>query len=266
MSSRKAILAFSAVVAFGVLAQARAGGEKVAFPEGFEKGTLYATVDRHDIKQFRELYASPGVVEAVRNGQPVPGGAVLTLVQYRAKVDDKGTPVRGPDGRFVKDALLAYTVMEKRAGWGTEYPANIRNGEWEYQAFTADKKVNPKANLTACFQCHKPHEKQDFVISLASLSGAASGRTATKRSGPGIVSIAEFLFGPEKTTVKVGDSITWTNADDSPHQVTVQGETTLRTPVLLKGQSTTILFKDLGSYDYICGLHPNMKGKIEVTR
>lgn len=266
MGFRKTILAFFAVVALGALAQVRAGGEKVAFPEGFEKGTLYATVERHDIKQFRELYASPGVVEAVRKGQPVPSGAVLTLVQYRAKVDDKGTPVRGPDGRFVKDALLAYTVMEKRTGWGTEYPTNIRNGEWEYQAFTADKKVNPKANLTACFQCHKPHEKQDFVISLASLSGTASGRTAAKRSGPGIVSIAEFLFGPEKTSVKVGDSITWINTDDSPHQVTVHGETTLRAPVLLKGQSTTILFKDVGSYDYICGLHPNMKGKIEVTR
>jgi len=267
MNTRKAILAFSAVAALGAFAvQARAGGEKVAFPEGFEKGTLYATIDRHDIKQFRELYASPGVVEAVRKGQPVPSGAVLTLVQYRAKADDKGNLVRGPDGRFVKDALLAYTVMEKRNGWGTEYPGNIRNGEWEYQAFTADKKVNPKANLNACFQCHKPHEKQDFVISLASLSGTATGRPVAKRSGPGIVSIAEFLFGPEKVAVRAGDSITWTNTDDSPHQVTVQGETTLRTPVLLKGQSTAILFKQVGSYDYICGLHPSMKGKIEVTR
>jgi len=267
MNIRKTVLAVSVVAGFGTLAvQVRAGGEKVAFPEGFEKGTLYATIDRHDVKQFRELYASSGVVEAVRRGQPVPSGAVLTLVQYRAKADDKGNPVRGPDGRFVKDALLAYTVMEKRTGWGTEYPANIRNGEWEYQAFTADKKVNPKANLNACFQCHKPHEKQDFVMSLASLSGTAPGGPVAKRSGPGIVSIAEFLFGPEKAAVKVGDTITWTNTDDSPHQVTVQGETTLRTPVLLKGQSTAILFKQVGSYDYICGLHPNMKGKIEVGR
>lgn len=267
MKTRKAILVVSVVAGLAALAtQVRAGGEKVAFPEGFEKGTLYATLDRHDVKQFRELYASPGVVEAVRKGQPVPSGAVLTLVQYRAKVDDKGIPVRGADGRFVKDALLAYTVMEKRSGWGTEYPDNIRNGEWEYQAFTADKKVNPKANLSACFQCHKPHEKQDFVISLASLSGTAAGRAAAKRSGPGIVSIAEFLFGPEKAAVKSGETITWTNTDDSPHQVTVQGETTLRTPVLLKGQSTAILFNQVGSYDYICGLHPNMKGRIEVTR
>jgi plastocyanin len=87
-----------------------------------------------------------------------------------------------------------------------------------------------------------------------------------KRSGPGIVSIAEFLFGPEKISVKTGETITWTNIDDSPHQVTVQGQTTLRTPVLLKGQSTVVLFKDVGAYDYICGLHPTMKGKIEVAQ
>ena len=263
----KSIVSVSVVAALATLAvQARAGGDKVAFPEGFEKGTLYATVDRYDIKQFRELYASPGVVEAVRKGQAVPSGAVLTLVQYRAKTDDKGNPIKGPDGRFVKDALVAYTVMEKRTGWGAEYPSELRNGEWEYQAFTTDKKANPKANLAACFQCHKPHEKQDFVMSLASLSGTAPGASVAKRSGPGIVGIAEFLFGPEKSAVKVGDTITWTNADDSPHQVTVQGQTTLRTPILLKGQSTAIVFNDAGSYDYICGLHPNMKGKIEVTR
>jgi len=84
--------------------------------------------------------------------------------------------------------------------------------------------------------------------------------------GPGIVSIGEFLFGPERITVKAGDTITWTNVDDSPHQVTVQGETTLRTPVVLKGQSTSLTFTDVGTYGYICGLHPAMKGQIEVTK
>jgi len=27
-----------------------------------------------------------------------------------------------------------------------------------------------------------------------------------------------------------------------------------------------VVFNDGGSYDYICGLHPGMKGKIEVTK
>jgi plastocyanin len=157
--------------------------------------------------------------------------------------------------------------MEKRKGWGAGYPAEWRNGEWEYAAFGKDKQPNAKANagIQNCFVCHKPHEGQDFVISLASLSGTAAG-AAKRPAGPGTVAIADFLFGPEKIVVKAGQSISWTNVDDSPHQVTVQGESTLRTPVVLKGQSTSLTFEYPGTYGYICGLHPAMKGQIEVTK
>ena len=37
-----------------------------------------------------------------------------------------------------------------------------------------------------------------------------------------------------------------------------------RTGVMLKGQSETLTFDKPGTYGYICGLHPNMKGTIEV--
>ena len=62
---------------------ALAGGDKVAFPENFDKGTLYATVDRYDNKQYRELYATTPAVDAVRKGQPIPSGTVLMLVSTR---------------------------------------------------------------------------------------------------------------------------------------------------------------------------------------
>ena len=258
-----------ACIAGGALLAATgiAGPEKIGFPEGFEKGVLYAVVDRHDTKQYRELYSTPEAVKAVREGKPIPHGTVLTLVQYSAKKDDKGNPVRNAKGRFEKGDLIGYTVMEKRQGWGAEYPAEWRNGEWEYAAFTKDKQPNAKANANtkACFECHKPHERQDFVMSLASLAGTAPG-AAKRPSGPGTVAIAEFLFGPEKIVVKAGQTISWTNVDDSPHQVTVQGATTLRTPVVLKGQSTALRFDHVGTYGYICGLHPGMKGQIEVTQ
>ena len=259
----------AACIAGGALLAATgiAGPEKIGFPEGFEKGVLYAVVDRHDTKQYRELYSTPEAVKAVREGKPIPHGTVLTLVQYSAKKDDKGNPVRNAKGRFEKGDLIGYTVMEKRQGWGAEYPAEWRNGEWEYAAFTKDKQPNAKANANtkACFECHKPHERQDFVMSLASLAGTAPG-AAKRPSGPGTVAIAEFLFGPEKIVVKAGQTISWTNVDDSPHQVTVQGATTLRTPVVLKGQSTALRFDHVGTYGYICGLHPGMKGQIEVTQ
>lgn len=245
---------------------AAAGPEQIAFPQGYETWQRYGTVDRHDTKQFRQLYAKPEVVAAVRQGRPIPDGAVLVMEINAALLDDKGLPVRGPEGRFVKGKPIAVTVMEKRAGWGASVPETWRNGDWQYASFLPDGKPNEKANanIKACFDCHKPHEKQDYVISLASLSGAAPG-AAARPTGPGTVSIAEFLFGPQRIRVKAGETITWTNVDDSPHQVTVQGATTLRTPVVLKGQSTALRFPDPGSYEYICGLHPGMKGSIEVT-
>ena len=170
ISRRTAALAaaFATVAAVPGLA----GGDKVAFPEGFDKGVLYTTVDRADNKQYRELYVSPAAaIEAARKGEPLPHGTVLTLVQYRAVLGPDGNPAKNAEGRFSKGEIVGYTVMEKRAGWGAEYPETIRNGEWEYQAFTPAKVVNDKANLTACFQCHKPLDKQDFVFSYDKLKG-----------------------------------------------------------------------------------------------
>ena len=129
--------------------------------------------------------------------------------------------------------------------------------------FTADKKPNEKANIAGCFQCHKPHEKQDFVISLAKLSGIAPGAKPVPKTGA-VVAIGDFTFGPEKIEAKVGQPITWANTDDSPHQVTLAGPNGRRSAVILKGQTETLTFNEPGSYAYICGLHPNMKGTIEV--
>ena len=163
---------WSALGVVALASQVRAGGDKVKFPEGFDKGVLFTTVDRADNKQYREVYTSQAAVDAAKKGEPLPDGTVITLVQYRAKLGADGNPEKDANGRFIKGDLLAYTVMEKRKGWGTEYPDNIRNGEWEYQAFTAAKQVNAKAKLTACFECHKPLPSgQDFVFLYNKMAG-----------------------------------------------------------------------------------------------
>ncbi len=256
-----------AIAAGALMAQATVGPKDVAFPTGFEKWEMYQQLNRHDVKQYRELYAKPEIVKAVREGKPIPNGTVLALAAFAAQEGPDGKPLRDAKGNFIKGKPIVVTVMEKRAGWGNSVPTEWRNGDWQYAAYTPDGKPNEKANagIKACFECHLPHAKQDFVISLAGLAGTAAG-AAQRPSGPGSVAIAEFLFGPEKVSVKAGQTITWTNIDDSPHQVTVQGATTLRTPVVLKGQSTALQFNDEGTYGYICGLHPGMKGEIVVTK
>jgi cytochrome P460 len=161
------VLSIAAIAAVSLSVAVRAGGDKVAFPADYAKGVLYATVDRPDNKQFRELYAPKAAIDAVKAGKPLPSGTVLTMLNFKAKLGADGNPEKDGNGRFIKtDELAGYVVMEKRTGWGTEYPDDVRNGEWEYQAFTPAKAVNDKANLKACFTCHKPLDKQDFVFSL----------------------------------------------------------------------------------------------------
>jgi hypothetical protein len=152
----------------------RAGGDKIAFPDGYGKGVVYMTLDRPENKQVREYFTSRQAADAAKKGAALPDGTVITVVQYAAQLDPQGNPLKDANGRFTKtDTILGYTVMEKRAGWGAEYPENVRNGEWEYQAFRADKTPNPNANLGACFNCHKPQATNDFVCSYDKLKTAA---------------------------------------------------------------------------------------------
>jgi len=166
------ILSIAALAAVSLTVAVRAGGDKVAFPSDYAKGVLYTAVDNPNTKQYRELYAPKAALDAVKAGQPIPSGTVLTMVNYKAKLGADGTPEKDANSRFIREDLAGYVVMEKRTGWGTEYPDDVRNGEWEYQAFKADKTVNDKANLKGCFTCHKPLDKQDFVFSFDKMKTA----------------------------------------------------------------------------------------------
>jgi Cytochrome P460 len=140
------------VVAATLAWHVRAGGDLVKFPENFAEGVQYAVVERGNIKE--EIFTSRAAIEAVKSGQPIPSGTVITLVDYR-------------DGK-----LFRYVVMEKRTGWGAEYSLEKRNGEWEFQAFNADKSVNLNENLDRCFSCHKSQAQQDFVYTRDRMTSA----------------------------------------------------------------------------------------------
>jgi plastocyanin len=256
------------IATFAVVGQVSVPGgpNKLKFPADWSKQVMYATVDRYDTKQFREFYTSKAAVDAARAGQPIPDGTIITLAAYAAKVDANGVPVKDANGRFVKDKLVVVNSMQKQAGWGQDIPADIRNGDWVYQSFSPEGQVNEKANLTACYQCHLPFVKDDYLTNLAKLSGKFPGAVqVAARSGPAEVAIKDFMFGPGTLKVTTGQAITWTNVDDTPHQVTVAGAAAKRSDLMLKGQSATLKFDEPGTYGYICGLHPGMKGTVEVT-
>lgn len=75
------------------------------------------------------------------------------------------------------------------------------------------------------------------------------------------VSIENFSFNPATLTVKSGATVVWTNNDSVAH--TIKSDN-FNSQSLSKGQTFEFKFDNKGSYDYFCGLHPTMKGKIVV--
>ena len=173
--SRNAISATIAIVAaLAAAASVRAGSDKIAFPNDYARGVVYKSEDRSDNKQVRELFITREAVEAVRRGAPLPSGTVITSVRYAPQLDAEGNPVKDANGRFIKtNNILGYSVREKRAGWGAEYPEEKRNGEWEYRVFRADKTANPDTNYDTCFGCHKSQASQEFMFTFDNLKVAS---------------------------------------------------------------------------------------------
>jgi Cytochrome P460 len=157
---------------------------RVSFPENDAEGVIYMTKDRpvnpksprtglENVAQSREHYVTPATLDALRKGEPIPSGSVITMVQYRAQLDANGNPLKDDNGRFVKGKLLGFAVMEKRSGWGVDYPPEMRNGDWKFQVFTPDREPNSSTKLVACFQCHQSQARNDYVFSLDKIKALA---------------------------------------------------------------------------------------------
>ena len=94
-------------------------------------------------------------------------------------------------------------------------------------------------------------------VGLAAL--AAERATATPSTA---VAIDGTRYAPEVVTVKRGTRVTWKNQDPFPHTVTARGVFDSRD--IAAGKSWTYTAAKAGRYDYICTLHPNMKGTLVV--
>jgi alcohol dehydrogenase (cytochrome c) len=74
----------------------------------------------------------------------------------------------------------------------------------------------------------------------------------------------EYSYGPARTRIKAGTTVTFTNVGDTPHTATGFQQGNWDTGVLEKGQSKAITFSEPGNYYYICTPHPWMYGQVIV--
>jgi cytochrome c553 len=131
---------------------------RMAFPANFPSGfTLYQSATSNG--GVGEHYANAPALAAARAGRPLPDGSVILVVNRPAA----GAPPSG------------YAAMEARAGWGAAIPALIRDGDWDFAVFNAQRVRNDGLNQAQCLACHHPQAANSHVFTLAELRAAPTG-------------------------------------------------------------------------------------------
>jgi plastocyanin len=103
-----------------------------------------------------------------------------------------------------------------------------------------------------------------LALGACGTSGATTTTTApaTDQGGP-TVTIQDLAYTPQRLTVPAGATVTWVWRDGAiAHDVKGDG---FRSEVISEG-TFRHRFDQPGTHDYLCTLHPNMTGTIEVTR
>jgi len=92
---------------------------------------------------------------------------------------------------------------------------------------------------------------------------ASQAPTTSVPAAKNAIQIVNFSFSPATLTVKVGDTVTWTNQDGIGHSATADDKS-FDTGILSQRRSRAVTFGKAGTYTYHCSPHPNMRGTIIV--
>lgn len=99
---------------------------------------------------------------------------------------------------------------------------------------------------------------QQYQRQLAATQAApAAGLTS--------MDIRGFAFAAPHIQVRADETVTWRNADDAQHDVTFRNGAP-GSGALAMGGTWSYAFAEPGTYDYFCGDHPYMAGRVTVVR
>jgi plastocyanin len=105
----------------------------------------------------------------------------------------------------------------------------------------------------------------------ADQGGGNSGGAEAGGGGGAEVAMRNIQFDPSDTTIKVGETVTWTNEEGVPHDVDKTGGPGPQFSSgpeggMMEGDTFAQAFDRPGTYEYVCRVHaPGMAGTIEVT-
>jgi plastocyanin len=136
--------------------------------------------------------------------------------------------------------------------------------------------MNPKTLLTPALiamalglsACGGGDDSDTSTVTEPAESSTEEGANAPAPSGEAPraekVEIVDFAYDPDPVTVQVGGKVTWLNQDSAPHTATAE-DGSFDTGTLEEGKLKSETFKQAGTYEYICQIHPDMHGVVEVV-
>ncbi|HVX33627.1 MAG TPA: plastocyanin/azurin family copper-binding protein [Solirubrobacterales bacterium] len=114
------------------------------------------------------------------------------------------------------------------------------------------------------------------AVALSGAAATAANAPSKARSKPKEVSVADFYFGPEKVTLKRGQSIdwVWAEANTYPHDVHLKsGPKGLKKKASYSTKTTAVTdaefektFTTPGTYHFICTIHPTQMHMTVVVK
>ena len=93
------------------------------------------------------------------------------------------------------------------------------------------------------------------------VTGNNSNNTPTTTTS---VTMSSKLFQPAAILVSKGATVTWTNQDNFPHNVTFSNASIVSIANFSTGSKTAVMPTIAGTYSYQCTIHPGMNGTVTV--
>ncbi|MEM8831291.1 MAG: cytochrome P460 family protein [Cyanobacteria bacterium P01_G01_bin.19] len=135
--------------------------KSLEFPSNYQQNfTHYASVSCPNSRIVRQIYANLIAVNAARESNQLPDGSVIVMETHSAIAD--------ANNQLIPSRLNNIFIREKQSGFGTEHPANLRNGNWKYAWYS------PTGNLvssseSSCLSCHTQVRDRDYIFTFPDL-------------------------------------------------------------------------------------------------
>jgi plastocyanin len=125
--------------------------------------------------------------------------------------------------------------------------------------------ANPETSLGVGCKSQSFLRALRLTLLFAALASAPCLAEEANNAGSAVatVSMDHNTFIPDEITVVPGTTVTWVNKEFMPH-IVVDTNKGFRSKILAKDASFSFTFATAGEYDYLCSIHPNMKGKVIV--